>query len=90
MEFLPLVALALLFWVFVLRPQRRRRAEQTALWADLHPGEEVVTLGGLYGKIDAVDGDSVRLRIAPETVVRVDRRAVARRVEPPSAAENPG
>jgi preprotein translocase subunit YajC len=88
MEFLPLVALALLFWLFILRPQRRRTAQQTALWSGLEPGQEVVTLGGLHGRIQSLDEDSVWLEVAPNTVVRVDRRAVARRVEPASIAEN--
>jgi preprotein translocase subunit YajC len=88
MEFLPLIALALLFWFFILRPQRRRSMQQTALWSGLEEGQEVVTAGGMYGRVRALDEDSVQLEIAPETVVRVDRRAIARRVEPPSAAED--
>jgi preprotein translocase subunit YajC len=88
MEFLPLVALALLFWFFILRPQRRRTAEQTALWSGLEVDQEVVTMGGLYGRIKAVEGDTVHLEVAPDVVVRVDRRGVARRVEPPSMAED--
>jgi preprotein translocase subunit YajC len=90
MEFLPLVALALLFWFFILRPQRRRSQEQAALWAALEPGSEVVTTGGIYGRITAVDDESVQLEVAPDTVLRVDRRAIARRVPPPAAVEDRG
>jgi len=88
MEFLPLIALALLFWFFILRPQRRRSMQQAALWSGLEEGQEVVTAGGMYGRVRTLDEDSVQLEIAPETVVRVDRRAIARRVEPPSAAQD--
>jgi preprotein translocase subunit YajC len=87
MEFLPLVALALLFWLFILRPQRRRRQQQAALWSGLETGTEVVTSGGLYGRITALDDESVQLEVAPGTVVRVDRRAVARVVPPASTSE---
>jgi preprotein translocase subunit YajC len=88
MEFLPLVALALLFWLFILRPQRRRSREQAALWEGLETGTEVVTTGGIYGRITALDDESVQLEVAPDTVLRVDRRAVARRVPPPAAVED--
>ena len=77
MEFLPLVALALLFWFFILRPQRRRSRQQAQLWSDLEEGSEVVTMGGIYGRVTAVDDDSVHLEVAPGTVLRVDRRAIA-------------
>jgi len=90
MEFLPLVALALLFWFFILRPQRRRTAQQAALWSGLEAGQEVVTVGGLHGRIKAVEDETVHLEVAPEVVVRVDRRGVVRRVEPASMAEDRG
>jgi len=90
MEYLPLVVLALLFWFLILRPQRRRNMQQNALWAGLEAGQEVVTSGGIFGRIRRVDEEAVELEIAPETVVRVDRRAVARRVAPESRAEHRG
>jgi preprotein translocase subunit YajC len=90
MEFLPLVALALLFWFFILRPQRRRSQQQAQLWSGLEAGSEVVTTGGIYGRITALDEDSVHLEVAPGTVLRVDRRAIARRVPALSMVEDPG
>jgi preprotein translocase subunit YajC len=89
MEFLPLVALALLFWFFILRPQRRRSRQQAQLWSGLEEGNEVVTMGGIYGRVTVVDEDSVHLEVAPGTVLRVDRRAIARRAPAPSIVEDP-
>ena len=89
MEFLPLIALALLFWFFILRPQRRRSQQQAQLWSGLEAGSEVVTTGGIYGQITAVNEDFVQLEVAPGTVLRVDRRAIARQVPPPATAEDP-
>lgn len=77
MEFLPLVVLAVLFWVLIIRPQRRRAQQQGRLIESLERGQEVVTAGGLYGRIDYVGEDDIRLEIAPEMVVRVDKRAVS-------------
>jgi preprotein translocase subunit YajC len=78
MEFLPLVVLAVLFWVLIIRPQRRRAQQQGRVIQGLERGQEVVTAGGLYGRIDHVGDDDIRLEIAPETVVRVDKRAVSK------------
>ena len=88
MEYLPLVVLALLFWFLILRPQRRRTVRQGALLASLEPGQEIVTVGGLHGRIERIDGDEISLAVAPNTVVRVDRRAVARTVERAAEPEN--
>jgi preprotein translocase subunit YajC len=77
MEFLPLVVLAVLFWVLIIRPQRNRAQRQGRLVESLERGQEVVTAGGLYGRIEHVGDDDIRLEIAPETVVRVDKRAIS-------------
>jgi preprotein translocase subunit YajC len=77
MEFLPLVVLAVLFWVLIIRPQRNRAQRQGRLVESLERGQEVLTAGGLYGRIDHVGDDDIRLEIAPETIVRVDKRAVS-------------
>jgi preprotein translocase subunit YajC len=77
MEFLPLVVLAVLFWVLIIRPQRNRAQKQGRLIQSLERGQEIVTAGGLYGRIDHVGDDDIRLEIAPETVVRVDKRAIS-------------
>lgn len=82
MEFVPLAVLALLFWFLIVRPQRTRGRQQAALVASLEPGQDVLTAAGFYGRIERIDGDEVRLELAPGTVVRVDKRAIASRVEP--------
>jgi preprotein translocase subunit YajC len=74
-----------LLWLLLIQPQRRRRAEQARLHSDLHVGDEVMTMGGLYGTIERLDEDEVRLEIAPGTSVRVARNAIAARVEPEEA-----
>jgi preprotein translocase subunit YajC len=77
-----------LLWVLLIQPQRRRRAEQARLRDELAVGDEVITLGGLYGRIERLDEDEIRLEIAPGTSVRLAKSAVATRVEP-EEAENP-
>ncbi len=88
MEFLPLVVLAVLFWVLIIRPQRNRAKRQGTLIEGLERGQEVVTAGGLYGRIDHVGDDDLLLEIAPDTVVRVDKRAVTQ-LAPESTETSP-
>ena len=78
MSILPIIVLLLgVMWLLVIRPQRRRQAEQRRILESVAPGEEVLTAGGLYGTVRAVDDDEVRLEIAPGVEVRVSRRAIA-------------
>lgn len=78
---LPLVVLLLLFWFFVVLPQRRRQRAHAGMQDALAVGDEVITAGGLHGEVVEVDESVLRVEIAPGTVVRVDRRAVAARIE---------
>ena len=71
-----------LMWMLLIRPQRRRHLEQQQLLGRLSEGDEVVTAGGLYGTIEEVGDDDVRLSVAPGTTVRVAKRAVAAIVTP--------
>jgi preprotein translocase subunit YajC len=75
---LPIIVLLFaVMWLLVIRPQRKRQAEQRRILESVAPGEEVLTAGGLYGTVRGVDDDEVRLEIAPGVEVRVSRRAVA-------------
>jgi preprotein translocase subunit YajC len=72
-----ILVLLLLMWFLLIRPQRRRQLEQQNLVNALEVGREIVTAGGLYGTVTAIEGDEVRLQIADGVEVRVAKRAVA-------------
>ncbi len=72
-----IVALFALLWLLVLRPQRRRQAEQLQMQDTLDVGQEVITAGGIRGQVRRLDEEVLELEIAPDVVVRLDRRAVA-------------
>jgi preprotein translocase subunit YajC len=78
---IPLAILFAFFWFFVLLPQRRRSAAHTGMQDALGIGDEVITAGGLHGEVVEVDETVLRIEIAAGTIVRVDRRAIAARVE---------
>jgi preprotein translocase subunit YajC len=76
-----IVALFALLWLFVLRPQRRRSSEQLQMQDTLRVGDEVITAGGIRGYVRQLDEEVLKVEIAPEVVVRLDRRAVAALVQ---------
>jgi preprotein translocase subunit YajC len=72
-----IVALLGLMWALMIRPQRRKQAEQQQMLSDLAIGDEILTAGGIYGTVEAIDSDEVSVEIAPGTKIRVAKRAVA-------------
>ena len=93
--FFLIIGLAMYF--LLIRPQRRRMRESQNLLSSLSDGDEVITNGGVYGFINAIDGDTVWLDIADNVEIRVHRSAISRKIDPakepaggaPSAATEP-
>ena len=69
--------------LFVVLPRRRLRAVE-ALQSQLREGDEIMTTGGLFGRITQLEHDSFDLEIAPGTVVHFARGAVGRRLGNPT------
>lgn len=82
-QLIVIVAMFALLWLFLIMPQRRRSQAQRELIASVRVGDEILTVGGLYGHVRAIDeDDDLAVEIAPGTEVRVARRAVAAVVPP--------
>ena len=75
--FLPLAIIMVIFYVLLILPAQRRQKKTQTMLSALKTGDKVVTTGGLYGTIVALDGDAVQLRIAEQVKVKVARSAVA-------------
>jgi preprotein translocase subunit YajC len=75
--FLPLAIIMVIFYVLLIMPAQRRQKKTQAMLSELKTGDKVVTTGGLYGTIVALDGDAIQLRIADQVKVKVSRSAVA-------------
>lgn len=81
-SFLPLVLLLVIFYLLVMRPARKRQREYNSTQQALEPGRRVMLASGIYGELVSVGDLEAELRIAPDTVVTVNRQAVARVVDP--------
>jgi len=75
--FLPLAIIMVIFYVLLILPAQRRQKKTQAMLGELKAGDKVVTTGGLYGTVVALDGDAIQLRIAEQVKVKVARSAVA-------------
>lgn len=76
-DFLFLIVIFAVFWFLLIRPQQKRQKEHKAMVEGLSKGDEVVTNGGLLGKITKVGDNFVTLEISDGLKVQVQRVAVA-------------
>jgi preprotein translocase subunit YajC len=82
-----LIALGVVFWFIAIQPQRRRQRAHMAMQDAVAEGLEIITAGGLHGTVVEAGESVVRIEIAPDVIVRLDRRAVAA-VVPPEEPED--
>ena len=76
-QFLPIIAIGLVFYFLVIAPASKQRRHQTAMLAALKKGDRVLTTGGIYGTIQAVEGEHVYVKIAENVKVKVARSAIS-------------
>jgi len=74
--FLPIILMFVLLYFLMIRPQMKRAKEQKAMIEALQKGDEVVTAGGVVGRITKLGEQYVTIEIAPSTEVVVQRSAV--------------
>ncbi len=75
--FLPMVVIFVAFYFLLIRPQQKRQKAHTALIGALSTGDEVVTAGGILGKVTAVSEHYATLQIADEVEVKVQKSTVS-------------
>lgn len=76
MSFLPLVVIFVLFFFMIIRPQMKQAKEQRNMIAALQKGDEVVTSGGIVGKVTKVTDTFISLEIAVNTEITVQKQAI--------------
>ena len=76
LSFLPIVLMFVVLYMFMIRPQMKRAKETKQMIDALAKGDEVITAGGLVGKITKISDAYLSLEIAPNTEINVQRAAV--------------
>ena len=86
LQFLPLVAMGVIFWLLIIRPQMRRQKEHQAKVASLKKGDQVVTAGGLIGKVLKVDDHYVDLELGQGVKVKAVKATIGDIIPPAGAS----
>ncbi|MBV8156076.1 MAG: preprotein translocase subunit YajC [Dyella sp.] len=76
MTFLPLILRFVVFYFLMIRPQMKRQKEHRNMVAALSKGDEVVTNGGIAGKVDEVGESFITVEIAPNVKIKLQKGAV--------------
>jgi preprotein translocase subunit YajC len=76
-----LVVMVAIFYFLLIRPQKKRVEQHRRLVESIGMGDEIVTIGGLFGHITDEDEETFELEVALGTRVRLLKSAVARKVE---------
>ena len=75
-QFLPLVAMGFIFWFLILRPQMKRQKEHVAKIGGIKRGDQVVTGGGLVGKVVKIDEQYAEIELAPNVKVKAIKSTI--------------
>lgn len=75
--FVPLILIVVLFYFMILAPQRRQQRDHESMVDALKKGDEILTRGGIYGKVVSVKGDGALVIQSEEARLKVHKNAVA-------------
>lgn len=87
-QFLPLVGMGLIFWFLIIRPQMRKQKAHAAKIGGLKKGDQVVTAGGLIGKVIKVDDNYADIELAQGVRVKAVKSTIGDIVPPAGSAAN--
>ena len=82
----PFIGMGVIFWLLIIRPQMRRQKEHRAKVAGIKKGDQVVTAGGLLGKVLKVDDHYVDLELGTNVRVKAVKSTIGDIVPPTGAA----
>lgn len=85
--FLPMIAIFLIFYLLLIRPQQRRQKEHEKMLTEIEKGDSVVTSGGIHGKVTGVTDDVLTVEIAALKGERVRVKVSRARIESVSKAK---
>lgn len=84
-QFLPIIGMVVIFWFFLFRPQMKRAKEHQTKIAAIKKNDQVVTAGGIVGKVVKVDDVYAEVEIAANTRVKVVKSTIGDVVQPGGA-----
>ena len=76
-NFLPLIGIVIVFYLFFIRPQSKQRKETQGLLDDMKKGDKVVTAGGIHGKMFRDEGNILVIEIDTNTKIKVEKSSIS-------------
>jgi len=73
---LPIVLMFVILYFLLIRPQQKRSREHENMVANLKRNDEIITSGGIYGRVSAISDKALTLEIAPNVRIRLERGQV--------------
>ena len=73
---LPFVIIVAVFWFFLIRPQKQKEQDHKDMISNLQVGDNVVTIGGIKGKVIKIKDDMLKLRISSEVDIEIRKSAI--------------
>ena len=80
-SFLPLIILFAIFYFLIIRPQQQHQKAHKTMLAALSKGDNIITTGGLMASIVKAEDDFIKIKLNDDTIVKLDRAYVAKKVE---------
>lgn len=69
--------IAIVFYFFMIRPQQKKQKDQKKFINEIKKGDAVVTIGGLHGKVYALDDDTVTIEVDSKTKIKFEKSSVS-------------
>jgi preprotein translocase subunit YajC len=80
-SFLTLIILFAIFYFLIIRPQQKHQKAHKAMLEDLQKGDKIITTGGLIAVIVKPEEEFIKIKLNDDTVVKLDRAYVAKKVD---------
>ncbi|WP_370619527.1 preprotein translocase subunit YajC [Mumia sp. Pv 4-285] len=87
-QLLPIILLVLVFYLFIIRPQGKRRREFLDMQGKTTVGSRVMLTSGIFGTVNALNDETLTLEIAPGVEIEAHRNVVAKIVEPAAITDD--
>ncbi|MEJ2436994.1 MAG: preprotein translocase subunit YajC [Sulfurovaceae bacterium] len=81
MQLLPLILIFVVFYFLIIRPQQKRQKDHALMVAELKKGDKIITSGGLIALVIKPEEDFIKIELNDNTLVKLDKAFVAKKVE---------
>lgn len=75
-QFIFFIGIIAIFYFFMIRPQQKRAKEEKKFRENLEKGDKIVTIGGIHGVVEAIDEDTVLVKVDQSTKLRMDKSSL--------------